>query len=121
MLPDAVVLSKSVRRDLVQALEKLGSPDATERASAAQRAADLVQKRGAIWSQVIIPGVPDEAVSALGVWPAPVLALLEHPCITAEDRATLRRLAAWRAPGRAGMALVKEIQARVSAGVGGSV
>ena len=110
---NAVILRKSDRRDLVRALERLASPDPAERASAAARAVEMTKQCGATWSQLLAPAVPDDAAdSRPSAWPAPALALLERPDITDEDRIVLRRLAAWRAPGKAGWSMLREIQVR---------
>ena len=107
-----VILPKSVRRDLVRALDRLASDNPAERASSAQRVVELVQQRRLTWSQLLVSSVPDETVDA---WPAPALELLEQPGVTEDDRATLRRLSAWRAPGKAGLGLLRDIRARVKA------
>ena len=119
-VPGTVIFLKSARRDLVRVLERLGSPDPAERADAALRATEMVQQCGSTWSGLLMPAVPDEAGDASpNAWPAPAMALLELPSITAEDRAVLRRLSAWRAPGKQGMALVRETQARADAEAAG--
>lgn len=107
------------RRALVETLERLASPDPAERAKAGLRAAELVQRRRATWTELLLPATGDDAGSAVAVaptvadWPAPAVALIEHPDTTEEDRAALRRVAAWRAPGKAGLEVLRRAEARV--------
>jgi hypothetical protein len=115
-----ITLRLTDRRDLVRALERLGSVDPAERARVAQRVADLVQRRGARWGDLLLPA-SDEVTGVAGVevlqvvWPAPVLALMNHPALTDQEHTELRRLAAWRAPGQSGLERLRTIAARVGA------
>ena len=116
----AVAMRLTDRKRLLQLLNLLGAPDAGQRAKAAMDATRLLHDRGLSWRALLPVGsdaAPEDA--APPAWRERVLALMGHAAITAEERAFLLKLSAWRAPGAGGAARLNAIAARVEAAAGG--
>ncbi len=115
--PATTRLRLTDRKALLNHLAALSADDADTRAEAAQKAVELLRRKGLSWHGLIQPAErardnPDERAPL--DWHAEVLALLDHPDIGPDDKAFLRKLAGWRAPGADGMRRLREIAARVS-------
>ena len=102
------------RKQLLADLEALGAPETETRAEAARRVAGLVARKGLSWAALLDAGEPAEEVAVPADWRAQALDLLRHPGTATHERAFLRRLSGWRAPGVDGLARLRAIAERVS-------
>lgn len=110
-------LRRTERRQLLAHLEALGAPDPDTRATAAQKAAELLLRKGLSWP-VLIPstlrsGEHHDDEPAID-WRRDILDLLSRPDIDPDDRAFLHKLAGWRAPGTDGLRRLRQIVGRAS-------
>ena len=112
MLPQiaAPTLRLTDRKVLLRHLSKLSAPDPEQRAQAALEASELLRRKGVPWTALIPLEREDEPV---GGWPAPATRLLDHPDLTAEERAYVKKVSVWRSPGTDCLARLHGIAQRV--------
>ena len=101
------------RKALLRHLAKLADADPTTRADAALKASELLQRKGVPWI-AFIP-LERETSNAPAAWPAPATSLLDHPDLTKDERAYVRKVAAWKSPGTDCLARLQAIAERVGA------
>ncbi len=99
------------RKTLLRYLTKLADADPTARADAALKASELLQRKGVPWT-AFIP-IEREASGAPIKWPATAAHLLTHPDLTAEERAYVKKVSVWRAPGADCLARLQAIAQRI--------
>ena len=117
-----ITLRLTERRDLVRALNRLASSDPAERDRGALRAAELVQRRGIDWDDLLSPCDPPARArshspngnAAETAWPAAAVQLLQDPNLTLEERQFLEKISGWRRPGRDGAAQVEAVARRLA-------
>ena len=82
-------------KTLLRHLARLGASDPEQRAEAALAASDLLRRKGVPWTALIPIEREDEPI---GDWPASATRLLDHPNLTTDERAYVKKVAAWRSP-----------------------
>ena len=103
----------TVRKHLLTRLGRLAAADPAIRAQAAVELTEMVERRKLTWGMLLVPATDNVMQDVPDEWPAPVLAMLAHPDLSANDRVTLEKLSRWRAPGEKGMATLREIGAKL--------
>ena len=109
----SLALRQSVRRQILTKLGRLASPYPSVRERAAAEVSAALARRNLTWNELIIPAAENDNDQPASDWPAPALELLKHPDLTDHERADLRRLAAWRAPGQSGLERLRTIAERL--------
>ena len=111
---DVAQLRLTDRVKLASSLSRLAACDPADRADAAQQATDFLRERGLTWRS-LVPLTPEEPKEApLKDWRSLANVLLKSRGLGQADRAYLRKMLGWRAPGMEGMANLRAIAARVT-------
>ncbi len=107
-------LRKVDRDRLLRLLGHLANPDPGRRAQAALDAAELLRTKGRTWASLVPAEYGNtEPDPEPFDWKLVYDEMLEHPDVTLGERARIRKIRAWRAPGAAELEWLEGIGRRI--------